>query len=100
MKGTANARWSRLTRAVAGGLACLLFVFLLQVIPHSHANGQDESACRLCQVAHLGVTPAVAEVSLDVPLLQLGSVAALTISVDAQFYFAHSPSRAPPLLGS
>jgi len=86
-------------KPAALGLACFLFVFLLQVIPHQHANGQDEAACRLCQVAHLGVATAVAVVSPNVPLALLGTVAVLTVAADTQVLFAHSPSRAPPLLG-
>jgi len=64
----------RLARPVALALALLSLAFLLQVTPHSHANGQDETACRFCQVAHLGVTPAVSVVSLSVPIVSLGEV--------------------------
>ena len=95
----ANPLRGRFAKSAAFGLVCLLLVFLLQVVPHGHANGQEEAACRICQVAHLGVALAVAVVALNVPLATLGTVAALTIAARTQTFFAHSPSRAPPLLG-
>lgn len=87
----------RLARPVALALALLSLAFLLQVTPHFHANGQDEAACRFCQVAHLGVTPAVALISFSIPIVSLGEVAGCP-----EVSFAEPPSgcpssRGPPL---
>jgi hypothetical protein len=87
----------RLARPVALTLALLSLAFLLQVTPHSHANGQDEAACRLCQVAHLGVTSAVAVVSFSIPIVSFSEfVVCLEVSF-AEQPSGHSYSRAPPL---
>ena len=82
--------------AIALGLLSLLF--LIQVSAHSHANGQDESACCLCQVAHLGVAPAVSALVLSVPLVSFGQVTATATFTISEFFFEQSPSRAPPSL--
>ena len=86
----------RLARPVALTLALLSLAFLLQVTPHSHANGQDESACRLCQVAHLGVTPAVAVVSFSIPIVSFCEAAICPEASFAGLPSGHSSSRAPP----
>jgi hypothetical protein len=86
----------RVAKPFAFALALLSLVFLLQVATHSHANGHDEPACRLCQVAHLGVAPAVAALVLSVPLVSFGHVAA-NVTLEVSEYFSEdSPSRAPP----
>jgi len=88
-----------MTKPVAFALALISLVFLLQVTPHGHANGHDEAACRLCQVAHLGVTPAVSAATLTLPLVPVGHVAATAPVAEAELYFARSSSRAPPTCG-
>ncbi len=88
----------RLAKPLAFALALLSFVFLLQVTTHSHANGHDEPACRLCQVAHLGVAPAVSALVLSVPLFSFGRVTADFAPEASEFFSADSPSRAPPSL--
>ena len=86
----------RLAKPLAIALGLLALLFLLQVTTHSHANGQHESACRLCQVAHLGVAPAVSALVLSVPLVSFGQVtASVTLNVSESFSEL-SPSRAPP----
>ena len=86
----------RLAKPLALALGLLSLLFLLQVTVHSHANGQDESACRLCQVAHLGVAPAVTALLLSVPFVSFGRVQARTAHATSETFSAHSPSRAPP----
>jgi hypothetical protein len=98
MKGTANPSWSQISKPLALVLALLSFLFLLQVTPHGHANGQDEAACRLCQVAHLGVAAAVTAVCLNIPLVPVGQVTPSAPLAKAEIFFAHSSSRAPPSL--
>ncbi len=86
----------RLARPVALTLALLSLAFLLQVTPHFHANGQDEAACRLCQVAHLGVTPAVALISFSTPIISFGEVVVNSAVSFTKPPSGHSSSRAPP----
>jgi len=86
----------RLAKPLAFALCLLSLIFLLQVTAHSHANGQDESACRLCQVAHLGVAPVVSALVLSVPLVSLGRVVACATVHTSEPFSEHSPSRAPP----
>ncbi len=88
----------RLAKPLAFALALLSLVFLLQVTTHSHANGHDEPACRLCQVAHLGVALAVSNLILSVPLISFGQVAANFTPEVSEFFSEDSPSRAPPSL--
>ena len=86
----------RFARGLAFALALASLLFLLQVTPHGHANGQNEATCRLCQVAHIGITPALTAATLTVPLMELGAVPLLTAGVAPETSKDSSPSRAPP----
>jgi hypothetical protein len=90
----------RLAKPLAFGLTLFALSFLLQLAPHSHATGHEEAACSLCQVAHIGVAPAVALASLCVPLVSFGSIASFAEVSLSEFSFEYSPSRAPPFLTS
>jgi hypothetical protein len=79
-------------------LALLSFFFLLQVAPHSHADGHDEAACRICQIAHIGVAPAVSAVLLNPVLLHFDEILAPRRVHFTDSFSADSPSRAPPSL--
>jgi len=78
----------------------LSFFFLLQVAPHSHADGHDDAACRICQVAHIGVAPAVSAVLLSPVLLYFGEILAPLCLHFTESFSAQSPSRAPPALNA
>jgi len=91
-----HAIFRRLARPAALTLALLSLAFLLQVTPHFHANGQDEAACGLCQVAHLGVAPAVAVVSSCIPIVSFSAVVVYSEVSSAEPPSGHSSSRAPP----
>jgi hypothetical protein len=86
----------RLATSVIFSLALLSFFFLLQVAPHSHADGHDEAACRICQIAHIGVAPAVSAVLLHPVLLYFGEIHAPRSIHFVDSFSADSPSRAPP----
>jgi hypothetical protein len=88
----------RLAASVALALSLVSLFFLLQVAPHPHANGQDDPACRLCQVAHIGIVPAIVGVLLSLTLLYFGEIPALVCLYFAESFSAQSPSRAPPAL--
>jgi hypothetical protein len=76
----------------------LSFFFLLQVAPHSHADGHDEAACRICQIAHIGVAPTLSAVLLNPVLLYFGEIVAPRSLHLIDSFSAQSPSRAPPAL--
>jgi hypothetical protein len=96
MHAVAHPFLRRLAKPLAIALGLLSLLFLLQVTTHSHANGQHESACRLCQVAHLGVAPAVSALVLSVPLVSFGQVTASVALNVSEPFSEHSHSRAPP----
>jgi len=86
----------RLVVSVAVALALVSLFFLLEVFPHAHAKGQDDPACGLCQVAHMGIAPVVAMALLSLVLLYIGEIVApLTLSFGDPF-LAQSPSPALP----
>lgn len=96
MARTEHTVLSRLSKPLACLLTVCALVFLLQVAPHTHANGHDEAACRVCQAAHLGVAPAVALPTLTVPLVAFGIIATAEAQSVSEFFYHQSPSRAPP----
>ena len=90
-------RWGgRWAKSVAVTLALLSLVFLLQVTPHEHANGQDEAACRLCQAAHVSAIPAISGIGYSVPLVAVGEVAAPRVLATSESFPLHADPRAPP----
>lgn len=89
---------SRVAKPAALGLALLSFIFLLQVTPHGHASNQDDPACLLCQVAHVGVAPAISAPTLNIPLVPMGEVAIAAVVAETESFFSHFSSRAPPSL--
>lgn len=96
MQRFAHKSMRRVARPLAFALALLSLVFLLQVAPHGHGIGQDEGACRLCQAAHVGVTPAISGIVLSVPLVPVGEVAASSVRPSLEIFLRHSDPRAPP----
>jgi hypothetical protein len=79
-------------------LALVSLFFLLQIVPHTHASGQDDPACRLCQVAHLGIAVVVAVALRNLILVYFGEVATPARLYIGEAFSAQSPSRAPPVL--
>jgi hypothetical protein len=88
----------RLAASVVVSLALLSFFFLLQVAPHSHVDRHDEAACRICQIAHIGVAPTVSPVPVDPVLFIFGETLAPPCPHFIESFSAQSPSRAPPAL--
>ena len=88
----------RLATSVIVSLALLSFFLLLQVAPHSHADGHDDAACRICQIAHIGVAPAVSAALLHPILFYFGEILAPRSVHFLESFSADSPSRAPPAL--
>jgi hypothetical protein len=86
----------RLATSVIISVALLSFFFLLQVAPHSHADGRDDAACRICQIAHIGVAPAVSAVLLNPVILYFGEILAPRSVHFTGSFSADAPSRAPP----
>src|SRR5438270_5335030 len=92
-----NRRTTRtLPRALAFTLAMLSVLFLSQVSLHSHAKGQTEAACQVCQAAHFTAPPAVTTQCLVAPIVSIGYVAPFVATYHDDVFFYDSPSRAPP----
>jgi hypothetical protein len=89
---TSNS-WVRL---LAFGLAVLSILFVVQAQTHWHANSQDEAACQVCQVAHVGSAPTPIAPLLLAPLLTTGYIEPFVASFHQELFFHDSPSRAPP----
>jgi hypothetical protein len=88
----------RLVVSFAIALALVSLFFLLGVVPHGHEKGQDDPACRLCQVAHMGVAPIVSVTLLNLVLLYFGEILVPVCLISTDSFFEQSPSRAPPAL--
>jgi hypothetical protein len=88
----------RLAVSVAIAVALVSLFFLLQVVPHEHASGQDDPACGLCQVAHIGIAPAIVAALLSLLFLYFGELPAFVAVYVAEPFSAQSPARAPPAL--
>ncbi len=69
MQSVAHLLSRRLFKPLAFALALLSLLFLVQLVPHAHANNHEVAACRICQVGHLGVTQAVSAITLSIPIV-------------------------------
>ena len=96
MQAVVRPKWNGFARGLALALALASLLFLLQVAPHGHANGQEEATCRLCQVAHIGMAPALAAATLSVPLMEFGVVLLGSAGAASESPEDSSSSRAPP----
>jgi hypothetical protein len=85
-----------LVRVLALSLAVLFVLFVGQALNHSHARGQNEAACQVCQAAHIGSGPKALTPSLFSPLLAIGYVQPFIVTIHQEFFFHDAPSRAPP----
>jgi hypothetical protein len=85
-----------LVRVLALTLAVLLVLFVGQALSHSHARGQSEAACQVCQAAHIGSAPKALTASLFSPLQAIGYVQLFVVTFHQEFFFHDAPSRAPP----
>jgi cytochrome c5 len=95
MVGERNTRHS-LVKVLALSLAVVFVFSIAQVLFHSHAKGQNEATCQVCQAAHLGSAPTAGTTSLFGPLLAAGYVQPFVLTIHQEFFFHDSPSRAPP----
>jgi hypothetical protein len=96
MQSVTHSLSRRLFKPLAFSLALLSLLFLVGVIPHAHANNQEEAACAICQVGHVAATPAVSAVIFSAPVINLGKVVPDEIWISTQSFSSESPSRAPP----
>jgi hypothetical protein len=85
-----------LVRVLALSLVVVFVLFVAQAPFHSHAKGQNEAACQVCQAAHIGSGPKALTASLFSPLLAIGYVQPFVAATHQEFFFHDAPSRAPP----
>jgi hypothetical protein len=96
MGGNKHKTKSDWARVFALTLAALAVLFVAQSLTHTHANGQNEAACQVCQAAHVGAAPEAGTASLVTPLVVTGYVCSFVVTFHQEFLFHDSPSRAPP----
>ena len=87
---------SNWVRVLALSLTVLFVFFAAQVLSHSHAKGQNEATCQVCQAAHLGSAPTAGATSLFGPLIAIGCVQPFVLTIHQEFCFYDAPPRAPP----
>jgi len=96
MKATEQRRLNRFAKPLALVLAVFSFVFFLEVTTHGHEDGRQDPACRICQIAHLGIGLAVTAVALNVPFTPVGAVAVTALQCEIESFGSYACSRAPP----
>lgn len=96
MQTVAHSLSRRLLKPLAVTLALFSILFLAQLVPHAHANNHEAAACRICQVGHIGISPAVSAVTLSVPLVTFGHVPVCCAAILLEAFSEHSSPRAPP----
>ena len=87
---------NRFAKPLALGLAVLALAFFLQIAGHGHNDSRQDSTCRVCQLAHVGVGPALVAVTLAAPLVLVGRVTTPVLEAVTQVSFSQSSPRAPP----
>jgi hypothetical protein len=87
---------NRFAKPLAFGLAVLALVFFLQISAHGHNDSRQDSACRVCQFAHIGLGPVVTAVMLTAPMLVVGRVAPRADKAVVENPTSESSPRAPP----
>jgi hypothetical protein len=83
-------------RTLALALACCMVLFLVQVVVHDHEKGEQETACRVCHAAHIGLAPAINAFLVNAPILPEARVQEIPIRFHKELFAHDSPSRAPP----
>ena len=96
MGGNKHKTRSDWVKVFALTLAAMAVLFVAQSLTHTHAKGQNEAACQVCQAAHLGPAPTAGTASLVSPLLATGYVQPVLVTIHEELFFHDSPSRAPP----
>ena len=83
-------------RVFALAVAVLSVLFVAQSLSHSHSQGQNESACQICQAADVGLAPTAGTSTLVSPLVATGYLPPFVVTIQQEFFIQDSPSRAPP----
>jgi len=82
------------TRVLAFTLALVFALFFAEVAVHTHANGQDDTSCQVCQGAHVAPAALTSALSAN-PLITFEYVRPTVATFLQQIFFADCPSRAP-----
>src|ERR1700688_3004746 len=92
MAGERNSRHN-LVRVLALSMAVVFVFFVAQVLFHTHARGQNEATCQVCQAAHLGTTSTSRITSLVGPILAGGYVQPFVVVIHREVFFHDSHFR-------
>jgi hypothetical protein len=80
-------------------LAVVFALFFAEIAIHTHANGQDDPSCQVCQGAHVAPAPLTSTLAAN-PLCALEYVSPVVDTCPQEVFPADCPSRAPPTLFS
>jgi hypothetical protein len=94
--GTGHNTRNDWMRVFALALAILFVGFVGTGLNHTHAKGQTEATCQVCQAAHITSAPAEQALSLFSPFIATEYVQPFVVTIHQEFFFHDSPSRAPP----
>jgi hypothetical protein len=83
------------TRVLAFTLALVFALFFAEVGFHTHANGQDDTSCQVCQGAHVAPAPLTSTLAAN-PLYVLEYIRPVVTTFAEEVFPADCPSRAPP----
>jgi hypothetical protein len=84
-------------RRVLALAVCLLTVFFIVVSSsHIHADGRSDTACPICQAAHIGISAAVGTAELPAPLIQRSEPPPSVAFAHTELFLSSAASRAPP----
>jgi hypothetical protein len=95
--GQKTARTS--TRVLAFTLAMVFALFFAEVAVHTHANGQNDTTCQVCQGAHVAPAPLTSTLAAS-PLRALEYIHPVVDTLLQEVFPADCRSRAPPTLFS
>jgi len=83
-------------RVLALALCVLTVFFVVISTSHIHSDDHGDGACRICQVAHIGVPAALGASELPAPLIQRSDLPCDVTFVHSELFLSSAPSRAPP----
>jgi len=83
-------------KLLAFSLCVLTVSFVVSSTIHFHSDRQNDSACQLCQAAHMGISPGLATHALPVPLVERTAVQSFVPFLHSELFLPSASPRAPP----
>jgi len=83
-------------RVLALLLSLFTVFFVVVSTSHMHSESQGDPACRICQLAHIGVPAALDADGLAAPLIEWSDLPGDVRYLHSELFLSSAPSRAPP----